>query len=84
MAVFFTAVEPDGFGFADRRKMQTVQTKPFNITSKERVLTQASRKKLQLLHLAGLELYKRYKDLVDPGLINASTDEVRCSFSIGR
>ena len=39
-------------------------------------ITQAGRKKLQLLHLAGLEVQDIFKDLVDPGPINATTDDV--------
>ena len=36
-------------------------------------VTQAGRKKSQLLHLAGIEFQDLYEDLVDPGPVNAST-----------
>ena len=39
-------------------------------------ITQAGRKKSQLLHLAGLDLQDIFKDLVDPGSINTMTDDV--------
>ena len=38
-------------------------------------ITQAGRKKSQLLHLAGIEVQDLYEDLVDPGPVNASTDD---------
>ena len=38
-------------------------------------ITQAGRKKSQLLHLAGIEVQDLYEDLVDPGPVNASTVE---------
>ena len=48
-----------------------------NITSTEREhVTQAGRKKSQLLHLTGLEVRDIFEDLVDPGPINATTDDV--------
>ena len=39
-------------------------------------ITQAGRKKSQLLHLAGLEVQDIFEDLVDPGPVNATTDDV--------
>ena len=39
-------------------------------------ITQAGRKKSQLLHLTGLEVRDIFEDLVDPGPINATTDDV--------
>ena len=39
-------------------------------------ITQARRKKSQLLHLAGLEVQDIFEDLVDPGPVNATTDDV--------
>ena len=39
-------------------------------------VTQAGRKKSQLLHLAGPEVQDIFEDLVDPGPINATTDDV--------
>ena len=39
-------------------------------------ITQAGKKKSQLLHLAGLEVQDIFEDLVDPGPINAATDDV--------
>ena len=48
-----------------------------NITSTEREhVTQAGGKKSQLLHLTGLEVRDIFEDLVDPGPINATTDDV--------
>ena len=40
----------------------------------EKGITQSGRKKSQLLHLA--EVQDIFKDLVDPGPINATTDDV--------
>ena len=42
----------------------------------EKGITQSGRKKSQLLRLAGLEVQDIFKDLVDPGPINATTDDV--------
>ena len=39
-------------------------------------ITQAERKKSQLLHLAGLKVQDIFEDLVDPGPINATADDV--------
>ena len=39
-------------------------------------ITQAVRKKPQMLHLSGLEVQDIFEDLVDPGPINATTDDV--------
>ena len=39
-------------------------------------ITNAVRKKAQLLHLAGIEVQDIYEDLQDPGPVNAETDDV--------
>ena len=39
-------------------------------------ITQARRKKSQLLHLAGLEVQDIFEDFVDLGPVNATTDDV--------
>ena len=47
-----------------------------NITSMERELHKLGGRKSQLLHLAGPEVQDIFEDLVDPGPINATTDDV--------
>lgn len=39
-------------------------------------ITQARRKKSQLLHLAGLEVQDIFEDLVNPGPVNSTTDDM--------
>ena len=39
-------------------------------------ITNAARKKAQLLHLAGMEVQDIYEDLPDPGPVNEEEDDV--------